>query len=106
MSKWLALARTSPVPIVPLVPKTSGLVPDVVAPGNSGTNGTIGTGHSHSVEPQIDTFRCFVCHLHDTAEKPLVPVLSGIPAHPHHWLHADCWPEHARRCQQAREATR
>jgi hypothetical protein len=82
--------------------------------GTSGTGGTTeksslqknpdhrGTDLRNSLAlyvPQVDPYRCHVCAGRETSDRPLIPVLSAKPDHPH-WLHRACHDEHVRRIDE------
>ncbi len=54
-------------------------------------------------EPQADPNRCHICGERETADAPFIAVLTAKPG-THHWLHADCHPEHVRRLDARVEA--
>lgn len=54
-------------------------------------------------EPQADPNRCHFCGERETPAAPFIAVLTAKPG-AHHWLHADCHPEHVRRLDARVEA--
>ena len=87
----------------------------------NGTTGTSGTIEKHEVcenqrgeaehrvalrnsvalyVSQADPYRCHACGGRETSDRPLIPVLSAKPEHPH-WLHrGECHDEHIRRIDE------
>ncbi len=54
-------------------------------------------------EPQLDLTRCYICGGQEEQGRLFIAVLTAKPG-AHHWLHADCHPEHVRRLDARAEA--